>query len=847
LGGRGLLSLLSGVGGGGPGLGGDDHHFVALDIEANNGGGGAGMVQAAAAPHWRSSVPEDVLVHSFSFLTPAELATVSSVSRAWSHASYEPSLWTHMDLSGLYLRVDDAFVIHLLGSGNRFAHLRFLSLEGCSAITNKTIRALMHYCPNLRELRLTECKHITNPWLFPELVKAMPYLRRIELLGVTREFAIVPAMQQARPKLDLGLFWLEYAAENGIKLDGSGLANCRYQEHGADEDEQGAAAAAPRAAAGAGQRGCWGRVKGRLVYSSSFYHRAGNWPVSVLYSCENHSAQDFADPEFQRCQVCENLFARPWSRSMWTNLICKVCFDKENLHNKRNWIALSDGPSAVRGFGLTELVGKTVHVASRKNLPASLRSYGTTPCNLDYNLPEPLAAEVDEEDAAAEQQPMIPRIGHVPLIQPPVPAAGAGLGLGLALPAGGRADGRRVSLGRGGRSSARIDPGEVPLATFVAGNGWRLDESIHRIRGQLKTAMEGLNTRALLVYDGSGQIEVLADKRVILDGREGEEAMDLTVQAWAVALEIIYPVLVVLILSLHFSVLFFKQNVWTWDGRTNYRAYIADPPAGGMGALVVILIALGVILAIAFGAFMVYRFREACERCFKRFLVADIAAILMFGAATLIWLLVTQWRIYLDTLTFCLLIWNAALTGLMTLYFPMPERLHHFFLVLLNAVMAILLVATLPIWILITFLFVAALGDVLSELRPQARLLSPFIIPANVELIYNTPKILYTVGGLRLRAADLLWYGLLAGLVMYTSSSSREYAAVLLGGTLVVVCVLSSLALLLFVLPFVGCRARPLPLAIVTAFVLTMIQSPVIEPFLLAAHNNIWSDPLDFA
>jgi uncharacterized membrane protein len=217
----------------------------------------------------------------------------------------------------------------------------------------------------------------------------------------------------------------------------------------------------------------------------------------------------------------------------------------------------------------------------------------------------------------------------------------------------------------------------------------------------------------------------------------------------------------------------------------------------------------------------------------------------MFGVATLTWLLVTQWRIYLDALTFALLIWNTAVTGLMTLYYPMPERLHHFFLVLLNAVMSILLVATLPIWILLAFLFVAALGDIASELRPQARLLSPFIIPANVELRYNTPKILYTVGGLRLRAADLLWYGLLTGLVVFTADRNNDYASVLLGGAFIMICVMASLAILLFVAPFIGCRIRPLPMAIFSAFILTMIQIPVIQPFLLS-QNDIWDAPITF-
>lgn len=233
-------------------------------------------------------------------------------------------------------------------------------------------------------------------------------------------------------------------------------------------------------------------------------------------------------------------------------------------------------------------------------------------------------------------------------------------------------------------------------------------------------------------------------------------------------------------------------------------------------------------------------------QCFKRFLVADILLILMFGVATLLWLLVTQWRIYLDTLTFALCIWNLSIIGLVTLYYPMPDRLHHFILILLNAIMAIMLIATLSRWLIVTFLFLAAVGDIISEARPQMRLLSPFIIPAHVELIYSTPKILYTVGGLRLRAADLLWYGLLNGLAISGADRAGDYAAVLLGGSFVFVCTMSSLALMLFVAPFIGVRFRPLPLAIIVAFVLTMIQNPVIMPFLVD-QNNLTIEPVTFS
>lgn len=744
------------------------------------------------AARWSHAQPEDVFVHAFSFLTPGELANVSIVNRSWSHAAYEPSLWTHMDLSALYTRVDDAFLTHLLGS-NRFVQLQTLILEGCSAITNKSIKSILYYCPNLREIRLTDCVHINNPWVFVELVKALPYLKKLELFGVTKEFGIVTTILNVRPKLDLGLFWLEYCAENGMKLDGNGLASCRYDE--AAED------AVPIAAGRAGnQRGCWGRVQGRIVYGNDFYHRGGNYPREVLYSCENHREQDFTDEHFHRCHVCERLFNVDGD-SMWTPLICKVCFDETNLHNKSSWIALD--ASSLRTFGMSDVVSKTIHVASRKNLPVSLRSFGTTPARLDYNIPDPEFQGDGGEDDEEERK-------------------------------------QSAAIYR-----SRLDLSDIPMSTFVGVNGWRIDETVRTIRGHLIEAQRNLNTRALLVYDADENIEVLADKRVILDGKEGEEHMQLTVQAWHQALEILYPIVIVMILCLHFSVQFVKQTTSYYNGTTNYSAYITQTSELTMSTILVLLLALVGVIILVICIILVYRYREQCERCFKRFLVADILAIFMFGVATLLWLLVTQWDAYMDTLTFIGIIWNLSMIGLMSLYYSMPERVHHFFLILLNSIMAIMLIATLGQWLVLTFLLIFSLGDIISELRPNMRFLSPFIIPTGVELIYNTPKILYTVGGLRLRAADLMCYGMLMGLALATGNSAADYSSVLLGGSLVFICVMSSMSIMLFIAPFIGCRFRPLPLAVIAAFICTIIQDPVFMPF-IKQQNNLTVQTVQF-
>lgn len=176
-------------------------------------------------------------------------------------------------------------------------------------------------------------------------------------------------------------------------------------------------------------------------------------------------------------------------------------------------------------------------------------------------------------------------------------------------------------------------------------------------------------------------------------------------------------------------------------------------------------------------------------------------------------------------------IFLLGVIGVCTLYLPAPERLHQFYLILLNTVMSVMMVVSLGRYLILVFVGIAALADFGSEVSTRFRLLSPFLIPANVELIYTTPKILYTVGGLRLRAADLMWYGLLMGLVD---------GPLLPGAAMLFIVVIAINALFLFVTPFTGIRFRPLPLCFVAAILFSFIQKPVFTNYLHAwtYYNN---------
>ena len=74
-------------------------------------------------------------------------------------------------------------------------------------------------------------------------------------------------------------------------------------------------------------------------------------PIGVLYSCTQHTEEDWADETYERCRVCECLFERG---SMWSELICKVCFDAENMSNRHNWIQLD--AHSIKLFGFSDIV-----------------------------------------------------------------------------------------------------------------------------------------------------------------------------------------------------------------------------------------------------------------------------------------------------------------------------------------------------------------------------------------------------------------------------------------------------------------------------------------------------------
>ncbi len=96
---------------------------------------------------------------------------------------------------------------------------------------------------------------------------------------------MVPELKQIHPKLDLLCFWLLFCAASGVPVQAFAPApECRH----AAKFELG---------------GCWGHVRGRVIWECTRRVRSGIFPYEVLYACEVHYDQDLQDEALKTCMV----------------------------------------------------------------------------------------------------------------------------------------------------------------------------------------------------------------------------------------------------------------------------------------------------------------------------------------------------------------------------------------------------------------------------------------------------------------------------------------------------------------------------------------------------------------
>jgi len=230
-----------------------------------------------------------------------------------------------------------------------------------------------------------------------------------------------------------------------------------------------------------------------------------------------------------------------------------------------------------------------------------------------------------------------------------------------------------------------------------------MDDQVSQFREKFKNAAKARNTRALLVFDAKDNIEILADRRSVLDGREGEDHLQLTLLAWAQGLGILYPILAVMVCVLYFTQVFNQEANYQPEPDSNYVYYLYDAPSASFSPAMLLIMGGVFLLVLVVGIFCLYRYRERCERLFKKFLVLDILLIFCFGGGAIFMMIAQRLHIPAEEASFFLFVWNFGFVGLMSLYHKVLPSIHRLYLIVLNSIMAIMMITTLGKYIIFFF------------------------------------------------------------------------------------------------------------------------------------------------
>jgi len=757
----------------------------------------------------------DCFTHALSFLGGKDKILAALTCRAWKKLVYSPQLWPILDLSSYSSVVHNLLLEHILNKyAVRFTELRVLRLEGCSALRSSCLKIITENCPDLEVLLLTGCSQIHQKAVIAAL-PFLPKLQKIELFGVTEDYSVAEFLKKKYPWLDLGMFWLQYLASIGKEdqfmiMNGGHGARARYlrEVQFPDEEEKLSVDVAdenfefyeieekadtveaimvpPLASRDFPFGKIMPEIRDRFEegppepvtapcrYAGGFVGGCwGQLSGRVVFSNQFYprggnyprevlySCYEHRDEDFkdEELEWCRACERFTREGSFFGEMTCKVCFDEKNLQNREIWVPLT--AAGIKSFNFNHVLAHTLTIADRRNLPTTLKNYGNANFTLDLTF----------EDEEVED----------------------------------------------------MDLSEAPVKAFWNANSQKIRLQVHALKKRLDKAKKKNETRALLLYRGSTCVEIHADKGLLFDGSDGQDYINLTIQAWGEFYNILGPILGTLLAVL----LFLNQIISFTDGlpivRSNPISLPDRPQKSSSWEQYIIVGFIGVLVVIVMALRFLSRFRALFERMFRSFLVADIFLILAIGAGVLAMVSADNLNISTDIISMALAALNFGIVGLLAFYKPVPEAMHRIFLVTLFGLMAIILGSVLGWWTLV-FIIVFAGTDVFAMVRPRfAAHFSPFLLPTNLQVPNTNPKIFYEINGLRLRATDFLFYGLMA---VFTTDSIVKATVGYTG-------ILFGCALCVYVLPFFSKKIRPLPVSFLLLLLSLFLTDQILNPYLI--------------
>ncbi|KAE8146119.1 hypothetical protein BDV25DRAFT_163099 [Aspergillus avenaceus] len=164
------------------------------------------------------SMPDELRMIVFSYLTPKEIVRCSAVSKAWNKMCYDGQLWARVDTTEYYRDISSDGLVKIITSGGPF--VRELNLRGCVQLRDKWQsegKRITDLCRNVVNFSLEGCRiDKTSIHYFLLRNPRLEYINVSGLASVTNSAMRIIA--QACPQLEiLNVSWCSSVTTSGLK------------------------------------------------------------------------------------------------------------------------------------------------------------------------------------------------------------------------------------------------------------------------------------------------------------------------------------------------------------------------------------------------------------------------------------------------------------------------------------------------------------------------------------------------------------------------------------------------------------------------------------------------------
>ncbi|KAE8391887.1 hypothetical protein BDV23DRAFT_61687 [Aspergillus alliaceus] len=164
------------------------------------------------------SMPDELRMLIFGYLTPREIVRCSAVSKAWNKMCYDGQLWCRVDTTEYYRDISSDGLLKIIASGGPF--VRDLNLRGCVQLRDKWQsegKRITDLCRNVVNFSLEGCRiDKTSIHYFLLRNPRLEYINVSGLASVTN--SAMKIIAQSCPQLEiLNVSWCSSVNTNGLK------------------------------------------------------------------------------------------------------------------------------------------------------------------------------------------------------------------------------------------------------------------------------------------------------------------------------------------------------------------------------------------------------------------------------------------------------------------------------------------------------------------------------------------------------------------------------------------------------------------------------------------------------